>query len=566
MLLRAKGAGSPKSDLPVSPELARALSEPPARPLRTLVRMLREGGWLGPGTLLVATALAAAGALLEATLLRASLDLPSLLGTVQQRLGAALGLVLFVLSARLVEGPIAAGSLRIGRQMELRLRRAFLEKLPRLGDRYLQSRPISDMAERAHAIHAVRDMPELGTRLVRASIEMVITGAAIAWLYPSCAAIALFACAAAALVPILWQPVLFERDLRVRSHGGALARGALDALLGLMPIRTHAAERAVRREHESLLVEWGQASRSLLRAAAWADTTQWLVTLAAVGWMVQRYVGHTQETRGVLLLTYWGLYIQSLGEGMGSGLRQVPGQRNTTLRLLEPLGALDEVPDEASPRAADLSKAGVALELKGVGVVASAMRSSAASTCASVPASRWRSSDPPERASRAWWDSSWGGIGRRRARSWWMASRWRAPGWRSFGGERPGCDPAGPVWNQSLLDNLRYGSTPVENDALAQILEGANVQPLLDRLPEGLQTPLGEGGALVSGGEGQRVRLGRAMMRRSARLVIFDEPFRGLNRDRRRELLKRRGRGGLRPRSCASPTTSPRPSTSPGYW
>jgi ATP-binding cassette subfamily B protein len=100
-------------------------------------------------------------------------------------------------------------------------------------------------------------------------------------------------------------------------------------------------------------------------------------------------------------------------------------------------------------------------------------------------------------------------------------------------------DPAVQVWNRSLLDNLRYGSTPVENDALAQILEGANVQPLLDRLPEGLQTPLGEGGALVSGGEGQRVRLGRAMMRRSARLVIFDEPFRGLDRDRRRELLKR---------------------------
>jgi ATP-binding cassette subfamily B protein len=54
-----------------------------------------------------------------------------------------------------------------------------------------------------------------------------------------------------------------------------------------------------------------------------------------------------------------------------------------------------------------------------------------------------------------------------------------------------------------------------------------------------MQTPLGEGGALVSGGEGQRVRLGRAMMRPSARLVVFDEPFRGLDRERRRELLER---------------------------
>ena len=50
---------------------------------------------------------------------------------------------------------------------------------------------------------------------------------------------------------------------------------------------------------------------------------------------------------------------------------------------------------------------------------------------------------------------------------------------------------------------------------------------------------LGEGGGLVSGGEGQRVRLGRAMLRRDARLLILDEPFRGLDRAHRRALLAR---------------------------
>ena len=44
-----------------------------------------------------------------------------------------------------------------------------------------------------------------------------------------------------------------------------------------------------------------------------------------------------------------------------------------------------------------------------------------------------------------------------------------------------------------------------------------------------VQTPLGEGGGLVSGGEGQRVRLGRALLRADVRLVILDEPFRGLD-------------------------------------
>jgi ATP-binding cassette subfamily B protein len=54
-----------------------------------------------------------------------------------------------------------------------------------------------------------------------------------------------------------------------------------------------------------------------------------------------------------------------------------------------------------------------------------------------------------------------------------------------------------------------------------------------------LQTSLGEGGGCVSGGEGQRVRLGRALQRRQARLVILDEPFRGLDRAKRRVLLRR---------------------------
>jgi ATP-binding cassette subfamily B protein len=62
---------------------------------------------------------------------------------------------------------------------------------------------------------------------------------------------------------------------------------------------------------------------------------------------------------------------------------------------------------------------------------------------------------------------------------------------------------------------------------------------MLDRLPEGMQTRLGEGGGLVSGGEGQRVRLGRAFARPDARLVILDEPFRGLDRDKRHVLLQR---------------------------
>ena len=49
---------------------------------------------------------------------------------------------------------------------------------------------------------------------------------------------------------------------------------------------------------------------------------------------------------------------------------------------------------------------------------------------------------------------------------------------------------------------------------------------------------LGEGGGLLSGGEGQRVRLGRALLSPRTRLALLDEPFRGMDRSQRHILLE----------------------------
>jgi ABC-type multidrug transport system fused ATPase/permease subunit len=98
-------------------------------------------------------------------------------------------------------------------------------------------------------------------------------------------------------------------------------------------------------------------------------------------------------------------------------------------------------------------------------------------------------------------------------------------------------DPAVQIWNRSLLENLRYGNG--SDGSIDQAIAEADLAGVLRKLPDGLQTQLGEGGGLVSGGEGQRVRLGRALLRPGSRLALLDEPFRGLDRERRRELLAR---------------------------
>jgi ATP-binding cassette subfamily B protein len=98
-------------------------------------------------------------------------------------------------------------------------------------------------------------------------------------------------------------------------------------------------------------------------------------------------------------------------------------------------------------------------------------------------------------------------------------------------------DPAVQLWNRSLLENLQYGNPRESPRAAGFAVAAASLQELVEKLPAGLQTALGEGGALVSGGEGQRVRLGRALLRQDVRLVVLDEPFRGLDRTARVALL-----------------------------
>jgi len=92
------------------------------------------------------------------------------------------------------------------------------------------------------------------------------------------------------------------------------------------------------------------------------------------------------------------------------------------------------------------------------------------------------------------------------------------------------------LWNRSLLENLRYGQEG-ERRPVGEAVEAAELDEVLARLPMGLQTSVGAGGALLSGGEGQRVRLGRGICRGTPSLVILDEAFCGLERTRRSAML-----------------------------
>ena len=133
-----------------------------------------------------------------------------------------------------------------------------------------------------------------------------------------------------------------ERDLRLRTHAGALTHFYLDALLGLVAIHTHGGQPAVRREHESLLTEWARAGLNLQRAVLSLETLQFLAGFGLAIWLLASHLARGGDAGAVLLLVYWALNLPALGQEVAIIAWQYPSYRNVTLRLLEPLGALEQ--------------------------------------------------------------------------------------------------------------------------------------------------------------------------------------------------------------------------------
>jgi ATP-binding cassette subfamily B protein len=529
------GAAAPKR----SKALSAALNEAAARPFRDFWPLVRRNGLLTPAVAALALSLAVVATVFEAALLRSVVDIGAMLTRTEQRIAAGLALVVFGAALLCLELLLAAAERRMGLTLEGRLRIALLGKIPRLEHAYFRSRPISDMLERSHALHTVRMLPRLSVRGLRIAFELIVTAGALIWIQPATFTLAIVAAAAAAAIPWLGHSAMAERDLRARTHAGALARFHLDALLGRTAIEAHGAGPTIEREHEALLVEWVRALHSLQRAALGVEGVQMIVGFGLAAWMVLGQTS-TVDNPTVLLQVYWMLNLPALGYELALIAREYPGHRSTLLRLLEPLSApaaastADVDPAAALP---DTSRRGVTIDATQISVQVSGHAilehvdlHIASGTHVAIVGSSGAGKSTLVGLLLGWHQPAAGQLMvdgavldaaancRLRADTAWV-------------------DPTVQVWNRPLLENLTYGSDNVED--LGTVLEAAGLLPVVARLPQGLATPLGEGGSLLSAGEAQRVRFARAMLRRDPRLVVLDEPFVGLERDRRRTLLVR---------------------------
>ncbi|HIW77191.1 MULTISPECIES: thiol reductant ABC exporter subunit CydC [Gordonibacter] len=92
------------------------------------------------------------------------------------------------------------------------------------------------------------------------------------------------------------------------------------------------------------------------------------------------------------------------------------------------------------------------------------------------------------------------------------------------------------LFNMTLRENLRVGNPGATDEHIRTVLDQVGLKPLVDRLPDELDTLVDEAGLRFSGGERHRIALARVLLQDTP-VILLDEPTVGLDPATERALL-----------------------------
>lgn len=93
------------------------------------------------------------------------------------------------------------------------------------------------------------------------------------------------------------------------------------------------------------------------------------------------------------------------------------------------------------------------------------------------------------------------------------------------------------LFNTSLKNNIRLGNLDATDEEVFKAIEIAGLKQVVERLPQGMDTLVEEGGKRFSGGEQQRIALARILLQ-DVPIIIIDEPTIGLDPLTEKQLLE----------------------------
>lgn len=93
------------------------------------------------------------------------------------------------------------------------------------------------------------------------------------------------------------------------------------------------------------------------------------------------------------------------------------------------------------------------------------------------------------------------------------------------------------LFSGTIKENITYGRQHVTDELLNYAIRAARLESVIEKLPDGINTMVGEHGAKLSGGQRQRISIARAIIR-NPRVIIFDEATSALDSVTENEIQK----------------------------